>query len=52
MGHSSLMAEHCCIEVLAAKLEKGSHLPEVLKHQGQPFVSVAEKVERAFEDFE
>ena len=45
------VAEHCCIE-LAAELEKGPHLPEVLKPQGLPVGLGAGKVERAFGDFE
>ena len=62
MGHNSpvvehscieaLEAKHCCTEVVAAELEKGPHLLEVLKPQGLSVGSVAEKVERAFENFE
>ena len=50
LGHEVVAAEHCCIE-LAAKLEKDPHLPEVLEPQGPLVNSVAEKVERALEDF-
>ena len=46
-----MVVEHYCIE-LAAKLEMGMHLLEVLKPQGPSIGSGTEKIKRAFEHFE